>query len=171
MYNKNFFLFHIVNWRIDFCLLISVDLKNYINIAFDIAIPKVTFNVNWGPLILSAVDRLEKLISTQRRDPELNPDSLRWKRACYRSATVARSSNYCACTIYFHIYVVALMHSSLWYYLASKFCCFNMIVNQCSTYIRPTLSMSWQLQALNLQAANHHSTVSFINCYFAELKS
>ena len=49
----------------------------WVNAAFDIAILKVTFNVNWEPLILSAVDRLEKLISTQRRDPELNPGSLR----------------------------------------------------------------------------------------------
>ena len=33
-------------------------------IAFDIAILKVTLNVNWKPLILSAVGRLENLIST-----------------------------------------------------------------------------------------------------------
>ena len=37
----------------------TYDLK--INIAFDIAILKVTLNVNWKPLILSAVGRLEKL--------------------------------------------------------------------------------------------------------------
>jgi hypothetical protein len=61
-----------------------------LNIAFDIAILKLTFNANWKLLILSAVDRLEKLISTYCWDPELNPGSLRWKRACYRSATVAR---------------------------------------------------------------------------------
>ena len=59
-------------------------------IAFDIAILKATLNVNWKPLILSAVSRLEKLISTWRPDLALNPGPLRWKRACYRSATVAR---------------------------------------------------------------------------------
>ena len=42
-------------------------LSKSINIALDIAILKVTFNVNWESLILYAVDRLEKLISTQRR--------------------------------------------------------------------------------------------------------
>ena len=56
----------------------------------DIAILKVTFNVNWKPLTLSAVGRLEKLNSTSRRDPELNPGPLHRKRACYCSATVAR---------------------------------------------------------------------------------
>ena len=39
-------------------------INNKIMIAFDIAILKVTLNVNWKPLILSAVGRLEILIST-----------------------------------------------------------------------------------------------------------
>ena len=59
-------------------------------IALGIAILKVTLNVSWRPLILSAVGWLENLISTWRPDLELNPGPLRWKRACYRSATVAR---------------------------------------------------------------------------------
>ena len=46
-------------------------------IAFDIAILKATLNVNCKPLILSAVGRLEKLISTLRPDLEMNPGPLR----------------------------------------------------------------------------------------------
>ena len=38
-----------------------------IMIAFDVAILKVTLNVNWTPLILSAVGRLENLFSTYAR--------------------------------------------------------------------------------------------------------
>jgi hypothetical protein len=55
---------------------------------------QMKLSANWKLLIPSAVDRLEKLISTYRRDPELNLGSPRWKRACYRSATGARRSTW-----------------------------------------------------------------------------
>jgi len=63
----------------------------------------MTFNANWKPHILSAVDQLDKLISTYRRDPELNPGSLRWTRAYQRSATVVRSVFAGHCTVHVNI--------------------------------------------------------------------
>ena len=86
----------------------------------------MTFNVNWKSLILSAVDRLEKLIPTYRRDLELNPGSLRWKRACYRSAIVAY---HLGVTIFSHLYQrsthtqTSSLHTSFHAFIWLLMCC------------------------------------------------
>ena len=48
----------------------AIEQLEKINIAFDIAIVGVILIVKWKHLIMSTVDRLEKLISIYRRDPD-----------------------------------------------------------------------------------------------------